>query len=73
MEELFASTCESCYLVLVGGINLALAVEVGFNLCLDGLAVEVIGHELLINRPILQIVMILGTAGAEESRGAAVV
>jgi hypothetical protein len=33
---------------------------------------EIVGHEFLINHPILQIVIVTGTTGAEENGGIAV-
>ena len=45
MEKLFASAGEGCDLVLIGYENLALAVEVGFDLGFDGFTAEVIRHK----------------------------
>ena len=59
-KEFFASARKRGDLVFVGDKNLAFAVEAGIDTSFDGFAVEVIRHKFLIDRPVLQIVMILG-------------
>ena len=54
VKKLFASARKRGDLVFVGDKDLAFAIEVGIDLGFDGFAVEVVRHEFLIDRPVLQ-------------------